>query len=64
MAVADARVRASTIAEAAGAGLGSLLEIAEGVPGGPEPRPLMRAARFTMAAEELHRRRSSPDAST
>ena len=51
MAVADARVRASTIAEAAGAGLGSLLEIAEGVPGGPEPRPLMRAARFTMAAE-------------
>lgn len=50
LAVADARARATTIAEAAGHRLGALLEIGEGGAGG-EPRPMARTARFAMAAE-------------
>lgn len=43
MAVLDARERAVTIARAAGGEVGQLIEIAEGEPIGPGPRPMLRA---------------------
>jgi uncharacterized protein YggE len=46
-AVADARRRATTIAEALGGGLGALISVSEGTPAGPLPR---REAKLAFAA--------------
>ena len=52
LAVADAQARAATIAEAAGAVLGPILAIAEGVAlAPPEPKRGGRAMAFAMAAD-------------
>lgn len=48
-AVADARTRATTIAEAAGGRLGALVALSEGVPAGPSPFPAARM--MAMAAD-------------
>jgi uncharacterized protein len=50
-AVADARARAEQLADAAGVGLGALLEVREGIGATPGmPRAFMRAARVSLAA--------------